>query len=327
MKHPNPEDVQIVPPGLHVQVHRHNIDTAAGPAPCFSYVTQNLSELGQQELRLTLLRQTDDDARGLIRPVLELLKIIYEQAQAGQFVTSGGFTQLGAAGLFGKGFIGGALYVTAQAIQGVETDSSTLAILLLTPAETALTQAFGGWRVLGRLAQTSGFHPYPPYNLRERGCLAMANEQDASFLAQVPTLFVGATSAHLEGGKIVLQLNHQSRTSLEQALDQLPPHAPLALLCAPQPELPAGLVWRPGQENPAAFTAPGADASILGGGFCAFVPQQPSVAGQLLEDGFALSLDDGSWLRLRQALGTGNDIALHAASDEALGFILRWSDS
>lgn len=322
----NPEDVQLIPPGLDLQVYRHEVATAGGPVACFSYVTRNMSPLGQAEVVLTLRRHEGDHEQGLLRPPLELLKVIYEQAQQGRFVSAGGFTELGPAGLFGAGQMRGVAYVPTLPLEGVDGIDGALAMVLLTGEEIELTKAVGCWRVISRLGQASGFYPFPAYSERQRASFAIAGEAAESLLSQMPSLCASGSSVSQQQGWIVLQLHGASLGAIQQALTQLPLEAPLALLSAPNGNTPAGLVWRPGQEQAAAYTAPGADGSIIGGGFCAFVPEQEACSGQLFEDGFVVSLDNPTWAQLRSALQAGQNDDVAAQQADSLGLAVRWVD-
>jgi hypothetical protein len=92
----------------------------------------------------------------------------------------------------------------------------------------------------------------------------------------------------------------------------LPTNVPVALLTDLEQNADACLVWEAGQTEPAAITPPGSQGSRVAGCFVLFCPEQDVDGGQILEDGFVVTLTTASWETVRRALVEGRSLSLPA---------------
>ena len=316
-----PRKVEIVPPGLTVWVHRHRIAVAGEDSSCWTYLSEGMSRHGQAELVLTVKSAAEDDAGGLLRHPLELMKVLYERAAAGGQTTVGDYTELGSDGLFGRADLRGVCYVPAQALANGPDVSGALALLVVTADELELVRAVGIQRVAARLGQGHRYFPFPPWLDRERPSLVVAGELRQTILAGVASLWVPGAEVVMTAGTVVLSIPRAQAERARRALTGLSADAAVAFLCLAGPDASAALVWRPGQPNAQAYSSPGADTSRLAGAFCLLVPEQDADGAQLVEDGFAVTACDETWRRLRGALLSGDPLEI---GGEDLGFALRW---
>lgn len=302
--------VRLDPPGVDVHVER------MGGA--WSFVTEGLRAANHPELALSLVVAAEDRDDGLLPQPLELLATLSTRALGGATTSPGDWTELGPVGLFGRSELGGLTYVP---LPGQLHDHEVLLVVPLTRTELELVRTVGPMRIVARLGEAAETYPYPASTDRARPNVAGAGEVQQTLLAQTPTLLVPGSHCTKIEECIEVELARSDRALLQRVADA-PDDAAVALLTFPSPSATALLVWHVGQPNPRAYAAPGASLDRLGGHFCLLVSEQEEDGGQLLEDGFAMSLTPTSWGRVRRALAGGDDITVE--SRDGLGLALRW---
>lgn len=320
MTEPFPQRVDLIPPGMTVMVDR--VSFAEGEAPCWLYRSEGMAALGQPELIISLRADSSDEPRGLLRDPLELLKVLFERAQAGGGFRAGDWTELGASGVFGRADLRGLAYLPWPELPKLDASwsATSLAVVPLTGAELEVVKVCGAMRIAARLGQAQRFFPFPPWLERDRPDQSEPGELGATLLASVRSSWLAPTHATKVGDLIELELP-RGATGLD-AVAAAPSGAALALLALPSPRATALLSWRPGQESPRAHAGPGGDLSRLAGNFCLLVSDQESDEGQLIEDGFAMQLTQSSWQRLEDALRSRAPADFPSPS--GLGLALRW---
>lgn len=315
-----PFHVELVPPGLEVEVFEHAV--AHPPrARAFTYVTRGMSARGSAELALTIVREEGDDPQGVLREPLDLLKALCERAERGLPTREGEFTELGA-GLFGRGELRGLTYVAARPRDAIPLEPDTLDLVLLVADELSVAREFGPARVLSRLGAHSGAYPFPEACDRKRPSVASHGEVDASLLGSVPKLWLPGAKLLLADGVLWFELPKDGAVRLSRALDAWPSDVAPALLAAPHRYASASLVWHPGQAAPFAHGGPNGSGERITGGFCLLVPNQPLDGAEICEDGFAVTLTASTFARLRGSLESGVDLDL-ALPGTIRGFALR----
>jgi hypothetical protein len=296
--------VEVVPDGLWVEVAAHAHDTVEGPVPCTRVVTRGLAALGQRELILTLLRRADEPP-AVPSPLLRLLATIHGLAADGRRVGPGDVTEFSLPGDLGD--VRGCGYLAAEPLADVE---HALAMILLLGEEAAVWRSYGPGRVKALLGMRARYYPCPPWSELGRAPVTSLAAQAQSLLADVARVYLPGVRVRRSGGRVHLRVSADARARLAELLPELPPDRPVALLADFDPGANACLVWSPGQQAPAAISAPGSDAGRLAGNFIAFVPQQSYAELRLHEDGFVALLQDDTWAAVRRALAAGEALAV-----------------
>jgi hypothetical protein len=314
-------DVELIAGKLSARVVLHDIAALQGTISCWSYVTDGLVGQDQAELVFTLRRDPDEPSDAFPQDPLELFATVYQLAESGQRVTSGGVTELGARRLFGHHL----MYVTAQPLAGVALPPSCLAAVLVTDDELRAAREFGTTRVLARLGQATGHYPFPPWADRRRRGLSFERTFEASVLSKIQRASAHGLRVGMIDSRITLSVLRSEQALWQDRLAQIPDGIPFAVLTALDPSANGCLVWVPGQNGPEAIVPPGSDGTRLCGSFIVFMADQPANGGRILEDGFAMELTGDAWQAIRRALVDGNELSI-PAPDNRIAFALTWRD-
>jgi hypothetical protein len=313
--------VDIIPGKLSAQVVLHDIATAQGAISCWSYVTDGLTQQQQAELVFTLRRHPDEPSDDFPQDPLQLFDTVYQLAERGQRVTSGGVTQFGARSFFGHHL----MYVTAQQLAGVTLPLASLAAVLATDDELRAAREFGTTRVLARLGQASTHYPFPPWADRRRRGLSLARTFEASLLSKVRRASAHGLRVGIRDDRVTLSARRSEQSLWRDRLAELPDGVPFAFLTALDPTAGGCLVWVPGQNGPEAIVPPGSDGARLCGCFILFLAGQPANGAKLLEDGFSMELTSEAWNAFCDALIAGEELAIPPTGDR-MPFALTWHD-
>lgn len=295
-----PARVDIIPGKLAAHVHAHQLDTARGPVPCWTYVTEGLAELKHRELVFTLRREPGEPVTAVPRAPLAFFATAYQLAFRGRPVDIGDVTQTGGTRFFG----GHAIYVEPQPLPGVPLPPSSMAVLAVSDLELRACRAFGFTRVLALRAEATATYPFPPWCDRRRADSLTPAFFEQSLLAKLPIAPTAPhLSARLEGERLVLTA---VRGSWQERVAKLPVARPLAFTTGFDPEADSCLLWKPGQETRATLAPPDRTAAARPcGAFLAIHPQQPADTIAVAEDGFVAKLTADSWIALHTALVAG----------------------
>jgi hypothetical protein len=316
-----PVRIELLAGQLAARIYRHEIESQHGLVPCWSYVTEGLTGVQQAEVVFTLRRDPEDPSDGVPEEPLRLLSSIHQVTQTGQRVTSGSYTEFGDGGFFGHHV----LYVRAQSLSGVRLPASCLAALLVTADELRAVREFGTTRVLARLGQASSHYPFPPWADRRRRGLSLERTLEASVLSKIPRASAHDVHVSVKDNQITVAALRSEQPSWQERLAAVPEHVPLALLTAFDPEASGCLVWVPGQKGPEAILPPGSDGARVCGCFIAFLGEQATSGGKILEDGLAMELTREAWQAIRQALLDGKELSIPATGG-GMSLALTWRD-
>jgi len=321
-KSPFPACIDLVPGKLSARVYLHEIDAAGDSVPCWSYVTDGLAALGQKEIVFTLRHGRDEAVDGFPQDPFHLFTTLYQLAGQGQLVDVGGFTQFGARAFFGHHLA----YLDPQPLTGVTLPQTAIAAFLVSLDELRALQEFGPTRLISRLGQASRHYPFPPWSDRLRRGLTFERTLQESVLTKVRRGRATGVQASQDGKRIMLTGTRPARGDWQQAVQQAEPTMPIALLTDLDSRADGCLVWEPGQSGPAAITPPGSKGSRVAGCFVLFIPEQTADGGQILEDGFAVTLTTPSWAAVRRALVESQTLSIPATGD-GLSLCVEWHDA
>lgn len=317
-----PASFDLVPGKLTARLCAHEIGDSGDPVPCWSYVTDGLAALQQKEVVFTLRRGHEEAVDGFPHDPFHLFTTLYQLASQGQRVDVGGFTQFGARGFFGHHLV----YLNPRPLSGVTLPQSALLALLVTLDELRAVQEFGPTRLMARLGQASRYYPFPPWSDRLRRGLPFERTFQDSVLIQVTRELAMGVRVCQAGKQIELTAFRERQSDWQKQLQELPINTPVALLTDLGPSADGCLVWEPGQKEAAAITPLGSRGSRVGGCFVLFIPEQPADSGQILEDGFAVTLTTPSWAAVRRAFLDGQAITVPASGD-GLSLSVAWQDN
>lgn len=319
-----PVGIEIIAGKLSARVYVHDIQSPHGAISCWSYVTEGLTAQHHAELVFTLRRDPDEPSDGFPHDPLQLFAAVYQLAESGERVTSGGVTQFGARRFFGHHV----LHVSAQPMAGVTLPASCLAAVLVTDDELRAAREFGSTRVLARMGQASSYYPFPPWGDRRRRGLSLERTFEASLLSKIQRASAHGLHVTMADNRITVSALRSEQAAWQDRLAQVPEGVPFAFLTAFDLNASGCLVWVPGQKEPEAIGSTGAwgsNGSRVCGCFLAFIAGQPDSGGKILEDGFAVELTGDAWQALRGALIDGNELAIPATGGR-MPFALAWRD-
>jgi len=313
-----PVEVELAP-GLRAFVVAHDIANGESAVPCWSYLTEGLAAHGQPEIVFTL-RRTALDPEPPVDP-LHVFAAILPMAQRGRIATAGGFSGFAPNAFLRAHGWAGWVYVAAREVAGLPVADGALHALAVTTEELAVAQTHGATRIASRLGRATCHFPYPPWS-EARASVAAAGEEASSMLASCARIGgLGITVTQI-GRALVIDVPRSAAANIAGGLPRLPMDAVLVFLANPAPYADACLVWHPGQHEPTAIAAPGAEAQHLAGTFVGFVPQQERDEMMVVEDGFMVLVTDDTWAAVRSALASGEPASFTAGHTS---IEVRWS--
>lgn len=320
-----PARLDPVPGELTVHVHRHVIQTAAGPVGCLTYVTDGFLNLGHRELLFSLKCLENED---MPQDPVTFFEQKYLGSRKARRVEAGDQT------IFGGSLLGfkSVVYVPAQRLEGVPgVRLDSLVALGLFAGEAEVVTKHGPMRVLSRLGVQHRWFPCPVWSDRGREPAVTAAEMEKSRLAAVPRLNLtrAVTMRVVPGegpGTLLLRVMEAGQRALAEHLSKRPPGSSLALLTAPSQDADACLVWRPGQGAPDVFSPADGRGSRRLGSFLLLSPDRAEDGGAEVEDGFDFSLTPGSWERFMQAVTEVKPIDIPASRPDLPSLSLEWVD-
>lgn len=303
-------EVELVAGELLASIFRHRL----GPprlADARTAVTSGLRRVGQREVALTLVQDrgaTPDFPDSL----LWYFTVLRDLAAEGRPVGPGGISGYAAPGPFGLGSFVGAGFAEPQPVAGVPIPEDALAAVLLTEGELAMAMKSSLHRVLSRLGQAARFFPWPFWSDPARKSVYDVADADRTLLALMPRLAVAGTHATLSGSELLVSL---PPAAAGLVAEQLHRRNVACILPSRDPEVAAALVWRPGQQEPAAIHAEPADGSRIAACFVALVPtDEPDDRIRFQEDGFSVLVSEATATRVVRALLARQEVVVPAAS-------------
>lgn len=326
--------IPIIPGKLHVSIFSHIIDSPKGPVSCWTYMSEGLLTNGQKELSFTIKRDAAEPEDAFPEGILPLYKTIYDLSLRNQIVDEGGYTKLGdtGPGILRDDFRG-ILYTPAQKLHGVTANGPYLTGIIVTRGEIDVAMQFGIVRVMALLGREFGFFPTAPWLDRRRAELTRLQLWENTLLAKMPRIRLTHASVRQElkphatplgrGATVVLRLRPNAKETLKEAFAKLGTDTPMAFLVDSDVEADSCMVWKAGQQEPAAIAAPGSTGTRLGGNFIVFAPGAAEDAVKGNEDGFSVLLTEATWEKVRAAIQGGRSISVPSVGD-GMNFAISW---
>ena len=333
----------VIPETLRYFVYLHELRSADGPVPCWSYVTRGLWAIGQKELVFTVKREPADREGGYPRDLSGLLSMIHQVALQGRAVDWGAFTSFSPseAGFIGRRDLKGVLYTPDQKFDGVPVHDPALTCVLLTEEELRVAQSHGRVRVASLFGARYRFFPTAPWLDRHRKDVVTVQGMEKSVLGKMARLPLDGAVVYQSGHAIsresinqtgdlkseivsyseqrfVLELAPPTADILREFFDQAPPDVAPAFLTNFDPFADAYRYWSTARREASSISLPGSRGRRIAGNFIAFVPEQDDDAILVVEDGYAALLTDQSWADVRSALLKREPFVLRTSKGDSL---------
>ena len=308
--------VQVIPDELAVHEYWHDIPYAQ-PVPCWTWITQGLWAHKQKELVITLRRTAMAEQGESPSFVPRLLKHISALAKQGQLADAGGYTSMMLTDATQKvGIPFNLLYLHPVPLAGIPLPSPALTVRLMSAEEYRVYMAFGAMRLMSSWANHHRYFPYPPWSEMPAPDIISLQRFQSSILIKSPRLHVSGSTVNMEGEEIVLRLQPKTQETLARQVADIPPSQPVAFLPDFDPRADACLAWIPEQNQTTMNMTPASRFARVAGCFMLFIPEQQETSTRIFEDGFAMLLATDVWVKLREAMFTGQPITVPASEKQ-----------
>jgi hypothetical protein len=260
-----------------VHIHSHLLPSPPlGNMPCWTYVSQGLSQVNQPEVVFTLLRRQNEQEENIPEAPVEWMRVVYGLAASSLNLETGQMCDLV--------FKSDGLIITlnefiliqdhnkwtgmqrfGMLVHGVPLCISTLPrgvldghahhVIALTHEEAAVARQFGPTRVIGHVGLSVRWFPYPPWVDRDRtDCVTMA-DQAGSIRIGLPMARMYGFNAMVVEDEVVFTIpeGETKRDTFRKYVSDAPLDAALAFDSFMSEDADSGLVWKTGQTKPMGY--------------------------------------------------------------------------
>jgi hypothetical protein len=275
-----PKVVKLGTAPITVSIHAYALSHPPKQLPCWTYVSQGLSEVSQPEVVFTLLRRPNENVEAFPESPFEWIKVVYGLANSGMHLETGQMLDLvfdrGAAFLklnqamivqdprkwqamsrFGSFVHGIPLNSGCFQFPNGQLPPNTHHVIALTHEETVVAKQFGVTRVVGHLGLSVRWFPYPPWIDRDRGDTVNVADQGGSIRIGMPVARFYGLNAMLSEDDIVLTIpvGDEKRKALKEYVLGLPMSAAVGFDSFMIEEADSGLTWKKGQKDPMGYAS------------------------------------------------------------------------
>ena len=312
--------------GVVVVVHEHTLEVGATRGPAWTFVTEGRAAVGQPELMMTVLRSRRLAASGVPQALIRMLGGLAPTKQPLQ----PGMSVRGATTdepLIPGTAMRAAVFVPKGGDVGVPLPQHTLTMVPMTLEEHRCAQQFGFVRWAARIGHDTRAFPTAWWCNPERAPVLAESELAQSLLGRLAVHYLVGTSVIYEPTAtpprttVVIEpiAAEEVRAMGREAGDVL------VLLAGLGGRGDSCMVWRPGQGEPAAISAPGGTGARMAGNFLMLMTQANAADEfRMFEDGFALMLRPSTWTRVVAAIAAGEPLEVPLADTV---FALEWASS
>jgi hypothetical protein len=316
-------------PQVKVKIYRHKVGASKNHQEAWTYVTEGLAALGQEEIVLTVLKRANDDDPDYPELPIKLFDSISQLARQQKTVSAGGYTEFRTSGFLGIQFKG-LLYAPVPTMLGVPLPSHCVAMVPITAEEMDVYQTAGASRLMARLGRQADYFPCPTWCDRDRQSAfstaeVMEMKEDPVFRsAKAQTYSLTATQKELS---LSLRLTDRSAALLQDLLKELPDDSALRLALGVDPRADALLVWESKANGNNTMIAPeGSKAKTIGVTFIALLPGLPKNEILTGNDGCAVMMTKDDFARFKTALQEKSAFSLPMSDDSALKSLsIEWA--
>lgn len=263
-----------------VYIYCHEITYPPKTMPCWTYISQGLSQNNQPEVVFTVLRRPDEHEENFPEAPVEWMKLVYAMAGSGLNLETGQmcdlvfennlvfikldnfiFPQHGNKWMSMRRF-GGIVHGISVAcaltgVPDVAIPGNSHHVIALTHEEAAVAREFGVTRVISHVGLSARWFPHPPFIDRDRGdCVVMA-DQAGSFRSKLPIARIYGLKGMVIDDEIVLTIpeGEEKRKMFRLHVQDTPLSAAMAFECFMSKEADSGFVWKAGQTVRIAYGA------------------------------------------------------------------------
>jgi hypothetical protein len=333
-----PYRLEVLSKELFVTVHNHDIELPQGSVPCWTYVSDGLEELGQEEIVFTLQRLPKEVEKDFPREFFDLYATIHGEAKKGNIVHVGGFTIFNPRERFlGQKGQSGLMYIRAEQFPNIYLPPDALAAVMIKGHEVELIQEIGYYRIATLLGLEYHYYPCPPWSDRMRSPVLFSGHLEKSFLGKLQ--FAKTRGIYVRTGlkidekffpdntlpklhnvededEIQLRISREVLQDFKNLLDSFPEEGAFAFLTEPDPDANFRLVWKPGLESPCAIFPRTYHGNMATGCFLAIVyAQDLENEGKVIDDGFGMIMNLSSWKEFKKAIQKGESLTIASVGD------------
>lgn len=273
-----PKVVKLGNSSFTVSIHTHAVTSPPNQLPCWTYISNGLSEAQQPEVVFTLLRRKNENVEAFPEAPLEWIRTVYGLANGGLKLQPGQMVDL----VFDKGMsflkinnimlvqdnkrwqdmnrFGG--FVLANPLTnstlGLPQDTLpqfTYNTIALTREEAVVARQFGVTRVIGHVGIAVRWFPYPPWIDRDRGDTVNMADQAGSIRIGLPMVrMLGLNVMNIESDIILtIAEDEGTRKGFKDHVLGLPVTAAACFEGFMSEDAKGGHLWKNGQTKPMAY--------------------------------------------------------------------------
>jgi len=303
-----PYRAEVIPGELFAAVYAHDIPTADGKVPCWTFVSEGLEKHGQHEIVFSLRRLRRRAYEDVSGDVLAMFKRLYSAIDAGarlnpydsgELTTDPGMSFLGLKGPRGLFFL------PAEMFDGVDVPFEALAAVLVIGDEMEVMDKSSPLRIASMLGAEYRYYPCPPWSDPSRKPVVSAGQFGKSVLNKyarrnTPGVMI-RHSLGREKNIISLRVEDGVAAKLASLVTGLPDKGVVALMTDPDPEATMRYAWLPkAGKTGLIFNKLG---PWVTGTFALLVyGEEMEEGGGRCEDGISLILTPSSWGKLNASL-------------------------
>jgi len=317
-------------PDLKIHIYTNSFTISNKSQDAWSYVTDGLEKVGQEEIVLTVLKGDDEQNQAFPQLPIKLFASIESLAKQKKVVNVGGYTEFRTQGFLAPQFKG-LIYTRATALQGVPLPANCIAMVPVTKEEMEVYQTAGPSRVMARLGREAQFFPCPTWCDRARKSsfnLAEIAEMKDDPIFRSAKAHTFSLTALQNKDHLALKVNPKTSDLLLDLLNQLPKDSALRLALGIDPQADALLVWESKQNGNRSMIAPSSSGfKKIAITFIALLPGMSDNEILSGSDGCALMMTQSDYNRFREALTHKRQFDLKMNDKSMIkNFSIDWAD-
>lgn len=314
---------QIIEKELYLTTYDHKIPEADN-ADAWTFVTDGMKEVGQDEMILTVLNPKKLSYREVPMDIILFFKTVYELAKSGKYVTGGCYTEFGGKSYLVAPQFKGVLYLDGKPPSGVLAPLGSLVLVPATKEELEAYSFGGPLRVAGRLAIKNKFFPYPYWCDPERK--SEFSQADLEAMRKSPLLgtyrkALGKASITSGPAGYRLLVPYEAQDAFIEILKNMPENSGLLLCLGIDPMADAAFVWS-ATDNLAAI-APGSKLQHIQGSYLLVLPNVEESEFRQYFDGYVVTLTKDQWTSFKNAIDTKQNVTLADKTKTDLNLVME----
>lgn len=280
----------LAPDSSHDALIYHHViqSMVSGTIPCWTFVSQGLSAVGQKEVVFTIKRRPTESQLEYPKEPLEWFQILFDFAQNGQIVDCFQQTTFRRDGFLGRSDIRAILYYPPTVLSNVPLDylpEERLHAIALTAAEVDVMERCGLMRVISSLGYSERYFPITPWIDRDRQSSVTMAEMERSIRSLIPFWDDRSTSAFRRGTDIVLHIPQKSESEIQALMNGLRLGDAIGISSVPYGDSDSGVLYGRADGNTPKGYGVGLRCTNLA--FIVFCPEQDKDQFMLTEDGYS----------------------------------------